>query len=132
MEELQKIQHPATAVAIVRDRMPSLDHEEAWALYLTSTQTLIGTEMLAKGTLDELAIDCRTVLRQVLLHNAASLILLHNHPSGDPAPSQADIRFTEQLNRACNLLDIHLIDHIITAKDSFFSFHEEKSIPYDI
>lgn len=60
------------------------------------------------------------------------LILLHNHPSGDPAPSQADIRFTKNLLDACKLMQVNLIDHIITAKDSFFSFHEEKSIPYDI
>ena len=86
--------------------------------------------MLSKGTLTETAIDCRTVLRQALLHNAAALILLHNHPSGNPKPSQQDIHFTDQLRKACLLIDIRLVDHIITSKNSFYSFIEEKVFTY--
>ena len=76
----------------------------------------------------ETSIDARTVLRQALLCNAKSIILLHNHLSGNPFPSASDINFTEKLRRACQIMDVELIDHIILAEGSFFSFSEERTI----
>ena len=70
------------------------------------------------------------MLRQSLLNNAGGIILLHNHPSGDSRPSQADIRFTDKLRQACSLMGINLVDHIIVAEESFFSFCEEKTFKY--
>lgn len=84
--------------------------------------------MLLKGTLTQTSIDCRTVLRNALLVNAASLILLHNHPSGDPRPSTQDIHFTERLKNACYLMDVQLLDHIIIGEDGFFNFADENII----
>ena len=132
MQELSTIFNALVAANILRDQMHALDHEEVWVLYLTSSLKPIGTEMISKGTLTETAIDCRTVLRQVLLHNAYGLVLLHNHPSGDPRPSQHDIQFTDNLRRACKLMDVILPDHIITSEDSFFSFAEGKTIPFNL
>jgi DNA repair protein RadC len=129
---MQEITNARAAANVLRDQMHALDHEEAWVIYLTTRMTPIGTEMIAKGTLTATSIDCRTILRQALLHNAAALILMHNHPSGDPLPTQADIRFTKQLKQACKLMDIHLLDHIITVDDSFYSFSEETTTPFNI
>lgn len=114
-----------SAAGFVRNWMCQLDHEEVWAIFLTKSLTIICEMMLSKGTLTQTSIDCRTVLRNALLVNAASLILLHNHPSGDPRPSASDIHFTDRLKKACSLMDISLIDHIVIGQDGYFSFAEE-------
>ena len=119
------IKTAASAESLVHDRMCQLDHEEVWAIFLTKSLTVISEMMLSKGTLTQTSIDCRTVLRNALLVNAASIILLHNHPSGDPRPSVQDIHFTERLKKACSLMDISLIDHIVIGRDGYFSFAEE-------
>ena len=101
-----------------------------WVIYLTKHGHLLGTEMLSKGTYDATAIDSRTILRQALLHNAGSIVLLHNHPSGTCLPSQNDIRLTRKIQEACNLMDIPLVDHIIVAEEHFYSFNDEKTYKY--
>ena len=79
---------------------------------------------------NETSVDCRTVLRSVLLQNAASFVIAHNHPSGEPRPSVSDIKFTSQLKKACDLMDIKLLDHIVLSNKSFFSFAEEQTLKY--
>ena len=118
------------AVRLVYPVLYGLDHEEAWVIFLTSCNGVIATEMLSRGTLTNTAIDSRTILRQALLHNAASIILCHNHPSGNERPSMADIDLTENLHKACSLLDIRLIDHIIVGAGGYFSFSEEQIQKY--
>lgn len=118
------------AEELLHDDLYGLDHEEAWILYLTKRYDVINKEMVSKGTLDTTAIDCRTVLRQALLHNAASIVILHNHPSGSSKPSQHDIFFTSKLREACVIIGIQLNDHIIMGEDDFYSFSEERSFKY--
>lgn len=118
------------AAGFVRNWMCQLDHEEVWAVFLTGNNSVICDMMLSKGTLTQTSIDCRTVLRNALLVNAASLILLHNHPSGTPLPSVSDINFTNQLRKVCALMDILLLDHIIITADTFYSFAEESTLKY--
>ena len=77
------------------------------------------------GTLKETSIDCRTVIRKALLLNAMGFVLVHNHPSGDPRPSVHDINFTDRLNKACSLMDIKLLDHIVIGENGYFSFADE-------
>ena len=131
MRKKVKIDSPVTVGNAFRDSLGELDHEEAWCLFLTSVNTVICTDMLAKGTLSEVSIDCRTVMRQCLLNNAARVILVHNHPSGDPMPSKNDINFTSRLRFACDMIDIKLLDHIIITKDSFFSFERQKKCKFE-
>ena len=116
-----------SAEDLLHDQLHDLDHEEAWVIYLTSRRTVIDKEMVSKGTFDATAIDCRTILRQTLLHNAVSIILLHNHPSGDPKPSRSDIILTDRLRQACSVMDIKLIDHIIVGGDYLYSFNDERT-----
>lgn len=118
------------AVRLVYPVLYGLDHEEAWVIFLTTCNGVIAAEMLSKGTLTNTAIDSRTILRQALLRNAAAIILCHNHPSGKERPSMADIDLTENLHKACFLLDIRLIDHIIVGADGYFSFSEEQIQKY--
>lgn len=127
---LTSITNPSMAAGFVRNWMCQLDHEEVWAVFLTGNNSVICDMMLSKGTLTQTSIDCRTVLRNALLVNAASLILLHNHPSGTPLPSVSDINFTNQLRKVCALMDILLLDHIIITADTFYSFAEESTLKY--
>lgn len=110
--------------------MQTLDHEEVWAIFLDRRARVIEMQMLSKGTLSQTSIDCRTVLRNALLVNAASVILLHNHPSGDPRPSVQDVNFTAKLKRACSLLDVLLVDHIVLGEESFCSFADDTTTNY--
>ena len=112
----------------IRPYLNGLDHEECWAIFLTASNTVISMEMLSKGTLTETAIDVRTIIRRALLINAKSIILFHNHVSGNPLPSLQDIHFTTRLKQSCNLMDLSLLDHIIVSDKSFYSFSEEKTI----
>ena len=83
--------------------------------------------MVSKGTLKQTSIDCRTILRQALLHNASAIIVFHNHPSGISTPSASDIQLTRELMDACRMLDISLLDHIIVGDEDFYSFSDEQT-----
>ena len=122
---LQSITDPQMVEEMVHENLYGLDHEQVWIIFLTTANTPIAKEMISKGTLNYTAIDNRTILRRVLLNNAAGFILIHNHPSGNPQPSQQDIKMTEKLKKACELMDVKLIDHVIFTDDAFFSFSEE-------
>ena len=82
-------------------------------LLLNTRRRLIRVERITQGTLDTLLVHPREVFRSAILSNAAALIVVHNHPSGDPTPSDADIRVTRDLIRAGQLLKIDLLDHVI-------------------
>lgn len=127
----KKIKDSSQAANLMRGHLEDLDHEELWALFLTSANTLIEAEMLTKGTLSATLIDSRTVVKRAHINNAASVIILHNHPSGEACPSLNDIRQTASIRSACNLLDISLLDHIILAGKRYYSFAEDGSFEFD-
>ena len=119
------INGPDAVGSVFGETLHGLDHEEVWCLFLNCKNAVIGVDMLSRGTLRETSIDCRTVLRQALLHNASGIILVHNHPSGDPAPSSTDVTFTSDLRLACTLMNIRMLDHIIICDNCFYSFSRE-------
>ena len=104
-----------------------LDHEECWALYLNKSNRLIGKEMLTSGGLDSTVIDNKTIIRKAIEKKASGLILVHNHPSGNPYPSVSDINQTMSLNKAMKTCELSLVDHIIIGKSSYYSFADERS-----
>lgn len=93
--------------------MGSLADETLRILFLDNSRRLIADERLQNGTLSQLAIFPRTIFRRALEHNAAGLILVHNHPSGDPSPSEEDISATKRLEVIGRSLDVEIVDHII-------------------
>ena len=125
-EESVTVRNSHIAVDILYSKMKDLDHEEAWIVYLSRSNKVISTEMLFKGSIAEVTLDPRTVISKALCYNATAVILYHNHPSGDPTPSQADIRQTGKLKDACELMDIILLDHIVISKGKYYSFAEEE------
>lgn len=101
--------------------MAHLRHERVRVLFMDTKNRLISDEVLSEGTLDEAAIHPRTVVKQALDLGAASLILVHNHPSGSPEPSRADVQITNRIAEAGQLLGITVLDHVIIGKEGHVS-----------
>lgn len=102
--------------------MAHRETEQFRVLFLDRKNTLIADEAQAKGTVDHVPVYPREVVKRALELNASALILVHNHPSGDPTPSQADITMTHQIKDACEVLGIILHDHLIVGKSRELSF----------
>ncbi len=91
-------------------------------LFLDTRNTLVADEEQARGTIDHVPVYPREVVRRALELNAKAVILVHNHPSGDPTPSQADIAMTQRIAAACEVLEITLHDHVIVGREATLSF----------
>ncbi|MFY0615995.1 RadC family protein [Shimia sp.] len=105
--------------------MAHRDTEQFRVLYLDTKNTLIADEPQAEGTVNHVPVYPREVAKRALELNASALILVHNHPSGDPTPSETDISMTHQINTACNALCLTLHDHIIIGKSTELSFRSK-------
>lgn len=105
--------------------MAHRDTEQFRVLFLDTKNTLIADEAQAQGTVNHVPVYPREVVKRALELNASALILVHNHPSGDPTPSEADIGMTQQINLACQTLCLTLHDHIIIGKSQEISFRSE-------
>jgi DNA repair protein RadC len=99
--------------------------EQFGVLLLDTKHRVLRTTVLSVGTLDASIVHPREVFREATLAGAAALVLFHNHPSGDPQPSEEDVRLTERLVAAGMLMGIHVIDHVILADVRYFSFSEK-------
>lgn len=105
-----------------RTAMAHRETEQFRILFLDRKNTLIADEAQARGTVDHVPVYPREVVKRALELNASSLILVHNHPSGDPTPSDADIAVTRQIEHAAKALSITLHDHLVIGKSDEFSF----------
>jgi DNA repair protein RadC len=101
------------------------DHEVFGVIFLDTRGRVIAAHELFRGTLDAASVHVREIVKESLLLAAASVIVYHLHPSGDPTPSAADERVTEQIGKALGLLDIALTDHLIVGGSSVYSFASE-------
>ena len=93
-------------------------------LFLDARHALMRTEDLFEGTLSYNVIYLRELLRRCLQYNAAAIIVAHNHPSGDPAPSPEDKQLTRDVVFATNLIEVRLLDHVIVGEEGFYSFSD--------
>lgn len=105
-----------------------LDHEVVRVLYLDYQMQLIKDKLLSTGTCCRSAISSRDIFIEALNIRAACFIMVHNHPSGDPLPSDEDIQFTQELERAAALVGIRLIDHVVIGDNRYISFREQELI----
>ena len=106
-------------------RCARIEHEVFFLLHLDARNRLIEAEEIFRGTLTHTSVYPREVVKSALAHNAASVMLAHNHPSGDTDPSQADRLLTSQLARALALVDVRVADHFIVAGNGILSFAEQ-------
>ena len=99
--------------------------EECKIILFNRANFVLGIYELSKGGISGTVVDIRIILSVALKCNASGIILVHNHPSGNLIPSDADKSITRKLKNACDLLEISLIDHLIISRDSFFSFTQD-------
>ena len=111
---------------IMSPRMKGMQHEECWGLFLDSGSRLIHKTMLSKGGISATVIDSRLVISCALGKKASSVILVHNHPGGNPEPSSADIKQTDALHKAASACGIVLLDHVIICDTCFYSFSDNR------
>lgn len=116
LEESPVLDNPETVVRFIREANRLRNVESFQVLLLNVRQRFLRAEEISQGTLDTLLVHPREVFRAAIVNNAASILLLHNHPSGDPTPSEADIKVTRDLIRAGQLLKINVVDHIILGR----------------
>jgi len=108
---------PERVAEYLREELRAEQRAERFlVLLLNSRRRLIKTDYLSQGTLDTILVHARDVFRSAIIANAAALVLVHNHPSGDPTPSEADIKVTRDLIRAGQLLKIEVVDHVILGR----------------
>ena len=98
------------------------------ALYLNARNQLVHKEMISMGTLNANLVHPREVFKPALKHSAASIMVAHNHPSGDPKPSEDDLEITKRLAEAGKIMGVELLDHVIITANSYFSLKEKNLI----
>ena len=104
----------------------TIDYTETFkVLYLNQANHVLGYKIVSEGGLTSTYSDIRTIMQGALLTNAVSMIIAHNHPSGNVTPSEKDIQITSQINKAAKLLDLQLLDHIIYTRETYFSFADD-------
>ena len=121
----EQLSSPQAVAQAARMRIGSLPHEEVWVAYVDNRNRLISWEKAMKGTVDASAVYPRDIMERALALKATGFIMVHNHPGGEPSPSGADMRITEQLQRAAQTLSIRFLDHIVVTETTCYSLMSE-------
>ena len=101
------------------------DYEEVWLVLMNQAGKVVHHERVSSGGMTGATVDPKIIVRLTLAHSATRIILVHNHPSGSTRPSKQDIFLTQKIKQAAALLDVQLTDHIIIARDQYYSFLDE-------
>ena len=110
---------------LFHERLKDEKQEHFIVLHLNTKNNIIGEELISKGTLDAAIIEPREVFKSAIRNSASKIIILHNHPSGDPTPSKADIEITEKLVDAGELMNIMVLDHVIIGREEYWGWKEK-------
>ncbi|MGQ9823686.1 MAG: RadC family protein [Desulfotomaculales bacterium] len=124
-EERAVIKTPADAAGLVMEEMRHLDREHFRALLLNAKNQVIGQEVISIGTLNSSAVHPRELFKSAIKRSAAAVILVHNHPSGDPSPSREDVDVTRRLVEVGRLIGIEVLDHLVIGDNKFSSLKEK-------
>ena len=104
--------------------MQDMDTEDFWILLLNQNFKLIKQVRIAHGGITQVTVDVRVIMREALQAKATIMAICHNHPSGSISPSREDDNITKRIQSACQIMQIHLLDHVIVADGNYFSYHE--------
>ncbi|MBK0378395.1 RadC family protein [Mucilaginibacter segetis] len=113
------------AYQIMRRHLMDINHEEFWIILISQSAKVLAKELVSKGGLSGTVADPKIIFHMALQRQASSIILVHNHPSGNLKPSQQDLSLTKKIADAGRLLDIKVLDHLILADTGYFSFGDE-------
>jgi DNA repair protein RadC len=103
-------------------------HEEIWALMLNRRNQVVKRYQASRGGTNATVFDTKMVLKEAILENASSLILCHNHPSGNINPSPQDDQITQQCKAACQAMDIRMLDHVIVTANGYYSYNDQNKL----
>ena len=123
-EERPKLNTATKIYNEMHPQMQDLDVEEFWVLLLNQNYRLIKKVRISHGGISETSVDIRIILREAVLANATILAVCHNHPSGNLSPSRQDGELTKDIQRACEVMRIYFMDHVIVTDGQYYSFHE--------
>jgi DNA repair protein RadC len=125
LRERPRVSTSRDAYQAIAPLLADLHHEEFWLLLLNKANEVFARERLSTGGTAGTVVDLKMVLKAALNARAAGIIAVHNHPSGNLQPSQADLDLTKKLRQAGDLLDLPLLDHLIVSERGYFSFADE-------
>ena len=124
-EKKDKITSSNDAYKIMAPTLADLNHEEFWVLFLNRSNIVMKKERISIGGISGTVVDSRIIFKKAMDLLSSSIILVHNHPSGNLNPSKADIKVTNRLKEGGKLLDIHVLDHLIVTETGYYSFADE-------
>ena len=110
---------------LMRQKLQSLNHEEFWILHLSRANRVMARECVSRGGTAATVVDKKIILKSAVNKLSSSIVLLHNHPSGNLIPSQQDDQITNQLKEGAKLLDIRVLDHVIIGPAGFYSYCDQ-------
>src|SRR3989344_8807208 len=122
---INKISRAQDVFDLFHERLKDKKQEEFYVLMLNSKNNIIKEQFIYKGTLNATIIEPREIFKEALKNSAAKIILIHNHPSGDPSPSKEDVDITKKIKEAGQIVDIKVLDHIIIGNGSWWSWIEK-------
>lgn len=128
----KSIHQPIDTVNFVLEEMQDLDREMCMTLNLDANNCVLNAHVVSVGGLDRVVVDVKNIMKSALLSNAHGIIMYHNHPSGNSTPSQADFLITEKIKKACEIMDIQFLDHIVIGKENYHSMIGGYTNPYDV
>lgn len=129
MKEADILSSPDAVINFSRVKLAGLPNEAFMVIYINVKNEVIDYALLQEGTLDNVAVYPRRIVETALSNHASGVILVHNHPSGNPLPSKEDKILTREIADAAYALDIRVLDHLIVGKEGYFSFMENNLIP---
>jgi DNA repair protein RadC len=109
----------------MKPSMMDLPHEEFWLLMLNRANSVIKKELISRGGVSGTVVDTKIIFKIAVDNHASSIIICHNHPSGNLKPSEADLKITKNIKEAGKIMEISLLDHLIITENGFFSFVDE-------
>ncbi len=125
---LDTISGSKDAYNIIRRHLMDSNHEEFWVLMLNQSGRVIAKELISRGVIAGTVADPKIIFNLALQHSATSIVMAHNHPSGNLKPSQLDIDLTKKIVNAGKMLDMNVLDHLIITNDGFYSFADEGTL----
>ena len=127
-EKSEEREDLGSSISIYQHMLPymiDLEHEEFWILLMNQNFKLIKKVRISIGGATDCAVDIRKIMKEVVLNNATILAVCHNHPSGSPSPSKNDDLLTIQISKACEIMRIFFMDHVIITDGAFYSYHDK-------
>src|SRR5574344_83086 len=127
-EERKDLGSASAIYEYMHPRMQDLDVEEAWILLMNNNYKLIKVMRISRGGISETAVDVRIIIKEALLCNATIVALCHNHPSNNVTPSADDDRLTQRVSKACGIMRLYFLDHLVITDGKYFSYRESDKL----